>query len=242
MEQPTPQPVVLHPPDSPPPPWSVRDSWYGVILALVVAFAGTYVMVAWGAPALLRASALTIGELLFLVPVAVILLRDRAGWPTLGFRAFEPRVLAMGCGLLIGVYIVTFCQNMVMLLLHVKLQSETVAGLFTSGQSQVDLALSGIVAAPFVEEIFFRGFLFQGFRKGYGWKKAALISSLLFAAMHFQPAIFISTLLLGLLFATLYNRSNSIWPGIILHLLLNLIAVGLWILAFQTSMLPQFTP
>ncbi len=242
VEQPAPQPVVVHPPDFAPPPWSVRESWYGVILALVVAFAGTYVMAALGSPALLRASALTIVELLFLVPVAVILLRHRAGWQTLGFRAFEPRMMAMGCGLLVGIYIVTFCQNVVMLLLHVELQSESVAGLLTSGQSQIDLALSTIVAAPFAEEILFRGFLFQGFRNGYGWKKAALISSLIFAVMHFQLSVFIPTLLLGLLFATLYNRSNSIWPGIILHLFMNLIAVGMWLLMFQTSSLPQFTP
>ncbi len=129
-----------------------------------------------------------------------------------------------------------------MLLLHVELQSESVAGLLTSGQSQIDLALSTIVAAPFAEEILFRGFLFQGFRNGYGWKKAALISSLIFAVMHFQLSVFIPTLLLGLLFATLYNRSNSIWPGIILHLFMNLIAVGMWLLMFKTSSLPQFTP
>ena len=72
-----------------------------------------------------------------------------------------------------------------------------------------------------VEEIFFRGFLFQGFRQKYGWVNAALLSSAIFAAAHLDPVALIPTFVLGIVLAYVYHRSNSLWPGIILHFLVN---------------------
>lgn len=77
------------------------------------------------------------------------------------------------------------------------------------------------MAAPFAEELFFRGFFFQGLRQKYGWNRAALFSSLLFGAAHGQLAALLPTFLLGYVLAFIYQRSNSIWPGIILHFLIN---------------------
>jgi membrane protease YdiL (CAAX protease family) len=72
-----------------------------------------------------------------------------------------------------------------------------------------------------VEEIFFRGFLFQGFRQQYGWIKGGLLSAAVFAIGHLDPVSLIPTFILGLLLAYMYHRSNSVWPGIILHFLVN---------------------
>jgi membrane protease YdiL (CAAX protease family) len=60
----------------------------------------------------------------------------------------------------------------------------------------------------------------------YGWKKAAVISSALFAVIHFQPIAFVLIFVLGLIFAYLYHRSNSIWPAILMHVATNGLALG----------------
>ena len=82
-----------------------------------------------------------------------------------------------------------------------------------------------MLVGPVAEETFFRGFVFAGLRSRYDWRVAAAISAALFAAAHLQLTFFIPAFALGFLFAYLYQRSNSIWPGLIFHMLLNGIAL-----------------
>jgi len=87
------------------------------------------------------------------------------------------------------------------------------------------LWLAVIVAAPLMEEVFFRGFLLAGFsRSKLGVPGAVVLTSILWAGIHFQydfygkATIFVFGLLLG--YARL--RSGSIYTTIILHALMNL--------------------
>jgi membrane protease YdiL (CAAX protease family) len=88
------------------------------------------------------------------------------------------------------------------------------------------LLIAGVIVAPVVEEIFFRGFAFAGLRNRYSWRKAAVISSLLFASVHLQPAALIPIFILGLIFSYLYYRSGSIMPAILMHVSTNALALG----------------
>jgi membrane protease YdiL (CAAX protease family) len=90
-----------------------------------------------------------------------------------------------------------------------------------------------------VEEIFFRGFLFQGFRERYGWITAMLISAAIFAIAHLDLVVLIPTFILGCLLAYVFHRSDSIWPGIILHFLVN--SFGL-LAAYFVSNYPNLMP
>jgi membrane protease YdiL (CAAX protease family) len=96
---------------------------------------------------------------------------------------------------------------------------------------------AGVVVAPVVEELFFRSFLFAGLRKRYGWQKAGLISAALFAVIHLQPLAAIPIFLLGCLFAYLYQRSNSVWPAIVMHVATNALGLGAAYLLSQTQIL-----
>jgi len=85
-----------------------------------------------------------------------------------------------------------------------------------------------IIVAPLTEEIFFRGFLFEGIRNSkLGPAGAIVITSLAWSAMHTQydvygmGSIFLGGLLLG--FARI--KSNSIYPPIVMHALQNVIAM-----------------
>ncbi|HVZ90242.1 MAG TPA: CPBP family intramembrane glutamic endopeptidase [Rhizomicrobium sp.] len=95
-----------------------------------------------------------------------------------------------------------------------------------------ELLLFGIVG-PFVEEVFFRGFLFRQMRKWAGapFIVAALLSSLLFGAGHFDQGSSLAdslmnagvTFLGGVLLSWLVERWGSIWPGFIVHAGLNVV-------------------
>jgi len=104
---------------------------------------------------------------------------------------------------------------------------------FSELDSPVWYVIVGVIIAPLVEEIFFRGFLFQGFRHRYGWIPGILISSFLFAAAHLSLVAFIPTFIMGAMLAYTYHRSNSIWPGVILHFLVNAFAMCAALAAVQ---------
>jgi uncharacterized protein len=87
------------------------------------------------------------------------------------------------------------------------------------------LVFSVVIVAPLVEETFFRGFVFNGLRGRMHWAWAAAISAALFAAAQLELLFFLPAFALGFLFAFLYQRSNSIWPGMALHFVLNSIAM-----------------
>ena len=118
-------------------------------------------------------------------------------------------------------YLLIMAHNIILTYMGVTTQGETIYNLFGNLDSPIWLIFVGIVLAPFVEEMFFRGFLFAGFRQQFGWKKSALFTSAIFAVAHLQPAALIPTFILGFLLAYLFHRSNSLWPGIILHFCVN---------------------
>jgi HAD superfamily hydrolase (TIGR01509 family) len=85
-----------------------------------------------------------------------------------------------------------------------------------------------VVCAPWGEEIFFRGFLFKGWLHSPlgGWG-TVLLTSLIWAVIHLQydlygvATIFVGGLLLG--YARL--RTGSLYPPILMHTLMNVLAM-----------------
>jgi membrane protease YdiL (CAAX protease family) len=93
--------------------------------------------------------------------------------------------------------------------------------------------LAGCVLAPYCEELFFRGYVFQTFlqRRGPWW--AYLFSAALFAAVHANIAAAGPIFVLGLILAFIFQRSGSILPGMIAHGLNNAMAFVLLYSGFR---------
>jgi membrane protease YdiL (CAAX protease family) len=91
------------------------------------------------------------------------------------------------------------------------------------------------VCAPFGEELLFRGYLLNLMvaRKGIAFGVAA--SSLVFGALHSYTALHATVM--GLVFALVYLRYDSLWPGIALHALYNF-ASPLWAIGGLVSIKP----
>lgn len=95
-----------------------------------------------------------------------------------------------------------------------------------------------IIAAPLVEEIFFRGFLLEGFRHSFmGNAGAIVLTSLLWAVIHLQYGLFEISLIfaMGLLFGYIRLKTGSIWSPIIMHAFNNLVSTIMvsWYLSTQ---------
>jgi uncharacterized protein len=86
---------------------------------------------------------------------------------------------------------------------------------------QLPLTLVVVVVGPIVEEIAFRGIVFRRLLRRWPPVLAALGSSVLFGAAHFD---LVGTTLMGLALVALYVQTRSLWVPIAAHALSNLLA------------------
>jgi len=111
--------------------------------------------------------------------------------------------------------------------------TEAVLGL--AGQGLLLTAFLVVILAPIAEELLFRGVIFAPLRKK-SRVLAYAVSTLLFAFLHvhlhlfpgFSPALLLMLLPYipaGLALAWVYEKNGSIWATILLHSLMNLIAL-----------------
>ena len=93
------------------------------------------------------------------------------------------------------------------------------------GAGFVVLALLVVLGAPVIEELFFRGLLLRAAERRVGTRWALAISSVAFAASHFELVQFPGLALVGLVFGILVVRTGRLGPGIAAHLAFNATAV-----------------
>ncbi len=88
------------------------------------------------------------------------------------------------------------------------------------------VALVTILLTPFVEELYFRGFLFKGLMLHHRVWIAYLVSALVFAVLHPPLIVMLEVLVIGLLLAYVSQQSKSIWPNVLIHALNNALVIG----------------
>ena len=85
--------------------------------------------------------------------------------------------------------------------------------------------ITASVAAPFVEEIFFRGVLFGWLRTRWGAVPGVILSAALFSGAHAIPLILASIFVVGLTLAIVYEKTKSTIATMKLQSLFNMIGV-----------------
>ncbi|HLX56855.1 MAG TPA: type II CAAX endopeptidase family protein [Ktedonobacteraceae bacterium] len=154
-------------------------------------------------------------------------MRPRAGlvFDALGFRKTSLRRAAFWIfGLILAIFAVNLLYSAVITTFHLNLQTNDQVILAHSKQEPLTTyatLFAAVFIAPFCEEIFFRGFVFPGLRRGMPVGPAIVVSSLLFAIAHADPGSFAVLFIIGLALAFIRWRSNSIWPCMFLHMLNN---------------------
>jgi CAAX protease family protein len=85
------------------------------------------------------------------------------------------------------------------------------------------------VVAPIAEEFFFRGFFFTALRSWKGLWPAAILTGLVFGAIHLgsaEAAFLLPLGFFGFCLCLLYHRTGSLYPCIALHCVNNSLAFG----------------
>ena len=153
------------------------------------------------------------------VPLVIASMRGAKGreaWVRLGVRRFDRSAwkwMAASIGaylLFAAVYVAVVGEP----------EQEDIAEAFGAVPFQILLV---VIAAPISEEVCFRGMLFGGLRERLPRWAAALISAAIFGALHAITGISAVPPLIafGLILALLYEKTGSIVPGILLHMLNN---------------------
>ena len=120
-----------------------------------------------------------------------------------------------------------FLSDGVSLLLHQPIVPPFMVDAYKTASSLPALLFAIVVVAPIFEEIFFRGFLFQGIRYSrLGPIGAIGITSLVWAVMHLQYDVYgmATVFALGLLFAMARLKTDSIHLLMVMHSIVGLVA------------------
>lgn len=112
-------------------PWKFVDNWIGVALLAVIDVVIFIIMLGQERRAdLAQSAAVLLLELAYLLPVIFIFAWRRVHWRHLRFGKFEWSALGIGCGLLIGSYVIIILHNALLFLLGVDTQGENIVKLF----------------------------------------------------------------------------------------------------------------
>jgi membrane protease YdiL (CAAX protease family) len=94
----------------------------------------------------------------------------------------------------------------------------------------VAVAVLVCIVAPVAEEFFFRGYFFSALRHWKGPWLAAVLTGIVFGAIHLgssPPAFVVPLMAFGFVLCLIYWRTGSLYPCIVLHALNNCLALGI---------------
>lgn len=168
---------------------------------------------------------------LTLCAIIFIFLINKNNWLSiLSLRKFKKEFIVEGAGLLLFCYFVILLFKILLRLLKIEIPFVDPKYLYSADPNIWLLVFDITIKGPFVEEIFFRGFIFSGLSVYYGWKNALIFSSIIFAIGHISPDnvySFVPSFILGCAFCYLYHISKSILPGFITHAFHNFIILAI---------------
>ena len=245
--EPAPQPQFLEAPELPDggeprrqPRWA---PWMSIV-ALVAGFAGALfgalvigvVAVAFGAdfgdqPASVQILA-TIVQDLCLIASAILFARmsGRVTPADFGLRPTKLRS-AIGWAVLAWASFYVFTAAFVTLVGASPSDDQLPKELGVDESTVALLAVAFLVAvvAPVAEEFFFRGFFFTALKNWRGLWPAAILTGLVFGAIHGSSAdvaFLLPLAFFGFALCLLYEKTGSLYPGIAVHCANNSIAFG----------------
>ena len=83
------------------------------------------------------------------------------------------------------------------------------------------MAFAAVIAAPFCEEIVFRGYLYPATKRFAGPWAAGISSALVFAAAHGSVVAVLPLFVFGGVLVFVYEKTGSLWAPIAVHLCFN---------------------
>jgi hypothetical protein len=151
--------------------------------------------------------------------------RRKLSWQAVGIKSISGRWLwwSIILGLLV-IPISGLIALLVQMILGSPLENPQLEFIAPEGFSWLGLMgmlLVGGILAPFAEEVFFRGVLFEWIQFRWGLWIGILASSAIFGIMHGDISVAVAAFGLGIILAWSYHRSQSLWSAVIIHVINN---------------------
>lgn len=222
-------------------PWEISDITIVMIIGLVLVYGLVLLMNLIGASNVFTENknysgiyvliALLFQNIAFLIPMLLIGSHNKKlSWHDFGFRKVSFKKLV---GYTFLGYISYFFINLLIQIAQILSKFEIpgfgiqenrleMFGTGTFNQAMSFIAI--VILAPVLEEVFFRGFLFQTLKAHTKPWLAIILGGFIFAALHIELQVILPLWLLGIILCYIFHKTNSIYTSITFHILNNLIA------------------
>ncbi len=224
--------------ETPPLPWTTRHVLislavialaFAIVIGSIAGIINVIDLTRWGQHVLLLAATLLLQAIMALSVWHFAVRPIHGRWSLLGFRRIRPISTT-----LIAIAGTTLCQTLViayvLIVTALGLDALIPADPFESWDinavSFAVIAVSAIVIAPLVEEIFFRGFMYQALRRSMPLWPAVILTGIAFGVAHVDPAVMIPIAIVGIILLGIYRWTGNLWSSIITHAGYNTIAVA----------------
>jgi membrane protease YdiL (CAAX protease family) len=184
-----------------------------------------------------------IGDVAWLAFMLVWLSRWHPGWRErigvfLGSRGLRDALIGAGGGLLLYPLIAIVVALPLTYLFRTVSGSEATTPdqlpqHLNTAESMASVVLA-VLVAPVAEELYFRGIVFRSLRDRHGFWLGAIVSGLIFGAVHYVPAPWQDFMLLqsimvftGIALAWIYERRGNLVADIAAHMAFNAVGVAL---------------
>lgn len=158
--------------------------------------------------------------------------KHNAGMKEFGFRKIRIGKLIKNVFLVYGAYLLlAFAVGVLIQAIGLELpgygQQDSYLPLFGDDALGLSIGVLFVIfIAPFIEELYFRGFVYRVFTKTWPVWLGSVLTAAVFAFVHFQLASFIPLFIVGLFLNWAYQRTKSVWTSVALHMLNNSVAFG----------------
>jgi membrane protease YdiL (CAAX protease family) len=138
---------------------------------------------------------------------------------------------AMGAGAGLAAFLLSLLLGAVLKLLRLPVQEQAwVLELLRDREKVIELVPWMVVIVPVSEEIFFRAYVFRMLSQRAGLAAGLAISSIMFAAVHFNPSGFFIYFAIGMVLAYVYRRTSNIAAPIAGHVVHNSLVLSVLLL------------
>ena len=157
--------------------------------------------------------------------LVIIKIRGRATIAKyLGLRRITKKTILILLAITTGIIVLS---DILTLILGKPLNPEFMVNAYNTSIWPALFWIAVVIFAPLFEEVFFRGFLFVGFRQSrIGVVGTIGLTALIWALMHVQYGVYeITTIfVLGIVLGIIRFKTDSLWSPLLMHVFMNLIA------------------